>query len=144
MAVAYQVVIDCAEPHPLAEWWAEAMGWEVEPTDEAFIRRMVEEGHATADDTITYRGELRWATGAAIIAPDEASGPGRRLLFRQVPEEKSTKNRVHLDLRFGQDRIEAERDRLVAAGATFLHEGSEGPNRWFTLTDPAGNEFCVT
>ena len=36
----FQVTIDCAEPHELADWWAEALGWQVEPSDEAFIRRM--------------------------------------------------------------------------------------------------------
>ena len=52
MALDFQLVIDCAEPHTLADWWADALGWEVEDTDEDFIRRMVKEGFATDDDTV--------------------------------------------------------------------------------------------
>ena len=48
-----QVVVDCADPHPLADWWAEALGWQVEPQDEEFIRSMVDQGFATDDDTTT-------------------------------------------------------------------------------------------
>ncbi|MGY1600743.1 VOC family protein [Geodermatophilus sp. SYSU D00815] len=140
MATDFQVVIDCARPHELADWWAEALGWQVEPQDEAFIRRMVEAGHATEADTTTHRGALVWREGAAITSPD----PGRpRVLFQLVPEAKTVKNRVHLDLRVGDERREAEIARLVAAGATELHRGSQGPHAWATLADPEGNEFCV-
>jgi hypothetical protein len=144
MAFAYQVVVDCSDPHRLAEWWAEVLGWEVEPQDEAFIRRMVDDGQAAEEDTMTYRGRLVWAVGAAIVAAEGAKAPGGRILFQTVPEAKTVKNRLHLDVRVGQDRIEAERDRLVGAGATYLHDGHQGPSRWFTLADPEGNEFCVT
>ena len=49
MAFDFQVAIDCAAPHELADWWAEALGWQVEPQDEAFIRRMVERGAASEE-----------------------------------------------------------------------------------------------
>jgi predicted enzyme related to lactoylglutathione lyase len=61
-----------------------------------------------------------------------------------VPEPKSAKNRVHLDLRIGEDDVAAVVERLTAAGATILHEGQQGPHAWVTLADPEGNEFCVS
>ena len=143
MAIRFQVVVDADDPHALADWWAAALEWTVEPSDEAFIRSMIDQGMAAQHDTTTHRGVLVWKEGAAIIAPDGETGPGSRILFQAVPERKTVKNRVHLDLKVGEDHIEATRDRLVAAGATFLHEGHQGPQRWFTLTDPEGNEFCV-
>jgi hypothetical protein len=136
----FQVTIDCAEPHELADWWAEALGWQVEPSDEAFIRRMIEAGHASEQDTTTHRGVLVWKEGAAIRSPD----PGRpRVLFQQAPEGKTVKNRVHLDLRPGEEDPAAVVERLVAMGATELWRGSQGPHSWVTLADPEGNEFCV-
>jgi hypothetical protein len=140
MATDFQVVIDCAAPHELADWWAEALGWQVEPQDEAFIRRMIDGGYATEDQTMKHKGALVWKEGAAINSPD----PGRpRVLFQQVPEGKTVKNRAHLDLRVGAERREAEVARLVAAGATELHRASQGPHEWATLADPEGNEFCI-
>ena len=86
MAYVFQVVFDCAEPHRLAAWWAEALGWTVEPTDEAFIRRMIAEGHATDADTTTWAGQLVWREGAAIRHPDDPEqGTRRRILSVQTP-----------------------------------------------------------
>jgi hypothetical protein len=136
----FQVTIDSSSPHELADWWAEALGWTVEPSDEAFIRRMIEAGHASEEDTTTHRGVLVWKEGAAITSPD----PGRpRVLFQQVPEGKTVKNRVHLDLRPGGEDPAAVVDRLIAMGATELWRSSQGPHSWVTLADPEGNEFCV-
>jgi len=141
MATDFQVVVDCAAPHELADWWADALGWQVEAQDEAFIRRMIDAGYATDDETTTHNGALVWKTGAAINSPD----PNRpRVLFQEVPEGKTVKNRMHLDLRVGAERREAEVARLVAAGATELHRASQGPHEWATLADPEGNEFCVS
>ena len=141
MATDFQVTIDCSAPHELADWWAETLGWQVEPQDAAFIRRMIDAGHASEADTTTHRGALVWKVGAAITSPD----PGRpRVLFQLVPEAKTVKNRVHLDLRVGEERHEAEVARLVGRGATELSRGSQGPYRWVVLADPEGNEFCVT
>jgi hypothetical protein len=140
MATDFQVVVDCAAPHELADWWAEALGWTVETQDEAFIRRMIEQGYATEAETTTHGGALVWREGAAINSPDQ----GRpRVLFQLVPEGKTVKNRAHLDLRVGDERREEEVARLVAAGATELHRGRQGPHAWVTLADPEGNEFCV-
>ena len=141
MATDFQVTFDCSSPHELADWWAEALGWSVEPSDEAFIRRMVDAGYATEEQTTTHRGVLVWRDGAALNSPD----PGRpRVLFQHAPEPKVVKNRTHLDLRVGADRQEAEVARLVGMGATELWRASQGPHAWVTLADPEGNEFCVS
>jgi len=143
MAYDFQVVIDCARPHVLADWWADALGWEVEPSDEAFIRRMVAEGHASEEDTTTHRGKLVWREGAAIRHP-EGLHRAPRVLFQLVPEPKTVKNRVHLDLRIGEDDMDQTVERLTAAGASFLHRGNQGPHHWVTIADPEGNELCVS
>jgi Glyoxalase-like domain len=141
MAFDIQVVVDSQSPHELADWWAEALGWEVEPQDEAFITRMVQAGAATEADTLRHRGALVWALGAAITSPE----PGRpRVLFQRVPEGKTVKNRLHLDVRVGPEQREAEVARLVQLGATELWRHAQGPMEWATLADPQGNEFCVT
>jgi hypothetical protein len=141
MAFDVQIVIDCSSPHVLADWWADALGWQVEPQDEASITRAVDQGQASAEDTTRHRGALVWRAGAAITSPE----PDRpRVLFQVVPEPKSVKNRLHLDVRVGTARREAEVGRLLAAGATELWRGSQGPFTWVTLADPEGNEFCVT
>lgn len=136
-----QVVIDCRDPHELAHWWAQALRWQVEPQDELFIRSMIDQGHATEADTRTYRGALVWATGAAITHPDGGNAP--RILFQQVPEPKTTKNRVHLDLRAAGEPTTDELDRLLALGATRAGGGNEGPHHWVVLTDPEENELCL-
>jgi len=143
MAYEFQVTQDSADPHKMADWWAETMGWQVEPSDEAFIRKMIAEGYASESDTRVHNGSLVWAEGAAIRHPDGLQR-APRVLFQRVPEPKTVKNRMHLDLRIGADDVEAAVDRLVARGATFLHRGQQGPSSWVTLTDPEGNEFCVS
>ncbi len=141
MAFDVQVSIDSSAPHDLADWWAETLGWSVEVQDEAFIQRMVDTGAASEADTTRHRGALVWRVGAAIHSPE----PGRpRVLFQQVPEEKTVKNRVHLDVSVGAERRETEVARLVARGATELWRAAQGPHAWVTLADPEGNEFCVS
>jgi len=140
MSYSVQVTFDCADPHGLAEWWAETLGWQVEPQDEAFIRRMVEEGHASEDETTIHRGSLVWRAGAAIVDPE---GTGPRILFQIVPEGKSVKNRVHLDVRIGDDDPQRVREQLVARGARPIGQGRQGPHSWTTFQDPEGNEFCL-
>lgn len=145
MAYDFQVTFDAANPHTLADWWADALGWVVEPSDEAFIRRMIAEGHASEDDTTTHDGQLVWKAGAAIRHPDTPErGPRKRILFQAVPEPKTVKNRVHLDIWVGAENVEAELARLTAKGATFLHRGRQGPHSWVTIADPEGNELCLS
>jgi predicted enzyme related to lactoylglutathione lyase len=103
--------IDCADPVTLAGFWSEVLGRPVNPGADA--------------------------ENAAIDATDPASGP--RLAFHKVPEPKTVKNRLHLDLR--TDQFEAESNRLVGLGATPLWEIERPTIRWTTFTDPEGNEF---
>lgn len=143
MAYEFQVTVDCADPHMLAEWWAETLGWQVEAQDEEFIRRMVSAGHASDSDTRLRNGALVWKVGAAISHPD-GTQRAPRVLFQLVPEAKAVKNRVHLDVRIGADDAERAMTSLIERGAKFLHRGQQGPYTWVTLADPEGNEFCVS
>ncbi len=140
-----QVTIDCERPHELADWWAETLDWEVEPQDEAFIRSMIEQGFATDDDTATHRGSLVWRTATAIRpGPGDDAPDGPRILFQVVPEPKSVKNRVHLDLRPPADAdLGALRAGVEARGARRIGEGRQGPHHWVVYADPEGNEFCL-
>jgi glyoxalase superfamily protein len=143
MAYEFQVTVDSGDPHGLADWWAETLGWQVEPQDEAFIRRMISAGHAADSDTKLHNGALVWKEGAAIRHP-EGTERAPRVLFQLVPEAKTVKNRVHLDVRIGADDVDRAVAGLTARGAKFLHTGQQGPYSWVTLADPEGNEFCVS
>jgi hypothetical protein len=70
-----------------------------------------------------------------------ANGP--RIFFQRVPEPKSSKNRVHLDLHVGPDRYEAEADRLEQLGARRLWYSDDRGGKCWTMADVEGNEFCV-
>jgi hypothetical protein len=139
MALEFQVSMDCADPHAQCEFWAGALGYEVEPSDPAFIKRMIAEGHATEAQTAIVKGELRWKDGAACSDPE---GKHPRMYFQLVPEEKAGKNRVHLDVRTPDKAAAVE--RLTGLGARTLYEESQGPHSWITMADPEGNEFCVS
>jgi hypothetical protein len=146
MTLNIQIVVDCKNPHELADWWAETLEWAVEPQDEGFIRSMIEQGFATEAETATHHGKLVWREGAAIRPPAEldAKAPAHRVLFQIVPEEKTVKNRVHWDVRLAGADKDAVRTALVARGATFLWSASQGPHSWHTMADPEGNEFCIS
>ena len=139
MTTSFQICIDSADPHALARFWAAATGYEIEDND-AQIRRLLEAGVATAGDVVETNGRLAWKTATAANDPD---GRLPRLLFQQVPEPKTVKNRWHLDLHVGPDRRDDEIARLTGLGATHLWDGQEGPSVWATMSDPEGNEFCV-
>ncbi|QII00014.1 VOC family protein [Rhodococcoides fascians A21d2] len=141
MGYRFQVVVDSANPHALAKWWAQTLGWQSEPSNEDFIREMVAAGHAREEDTTTFEGVLVWQAGAGIVDPDSPDSP--RVLFQSVAEPKSVKNRLHLDIRVGDER-ESVVTELEARGAAVLHRGTQGPSVWITMTDPEGNEFCVS
>ena len=95
-----QICIDAADPHLLNRFWAAATGYEVEDHHDGILG-IVDAGYATLDDTIEIDGRLAWKIAAACGDP---SGTGPRLLFQQVPEAKTVKDRVHLDL---QRRLDA-------------------------------------
>lgn len=70
-----EVTVDCNDPHSPFDW-SEALGWEVEPSDGAFIRRMVAAGHALPEDAITYRGSAAAArrVGVDVVVPARPGG----------------------------------------------------------------------
>jgi hypothetical protein len=148
MAVAYKVVIDCADPHRLAEFWATALEYVVEDNS-TLIKELLAGGLVSAEQTTTVDGQLRFRHAVAVRDPDApvnertGVGLGGRVLFQIVPEPKTVKNRVHLDLHVGVERRADVVERLTAAGGRVLWEGREGPNAWVTMADPEGNEFCV-
>jgi len=77
-----------------------------------------------------------------VLMPDEDDGSGMVLQLQRVPEPKSGKNRLHLDLHV--DAVEPEVDRLVALGAHPLGEPTiDSGYRWRVMADPEGNEFCI-
>ena len=144
MARTLQVAIDCADPAALARFWAEALGYVVQPPPE---------GHDSWESWLAAMGvpESEWNSASAVIDPD---GAGPRIFFQQVPEEKAGKNRLHLDLRITagpsapvderRRAVEPEADRLVALGATVVGSVEEMGSWWLVMRDPEGNEFCLT
>lgn len=147
-AIRTQLVFDCADPHAIAAFWAEALHYEHEELD-TFIRGLLDAGHVPEELTTQVGGKLRWRELATIRHPEDpvdgrGAGLGRRLLFQQVPEAKSVKNRLHLDLLVGPDAIDAEVERLVGLGATRVSEHDDESGRWVLLADPEGNELDVS
>ena len=144
MAYSLQIVVDALKPHELADWWAETLGWAVEASDEAFIRSMVDQGFASADQTMRHHGVLVWKDGRAVTAGPDAGSGQPRILFQSGDAKRAGKNRVHWDVRLGGEDKASVRASLEARGATFLWEASQGPHAWFTMADPEGNEFCIS
>ena len=147
-AIRTQVVIDAADPHALAAFWAEALHYEHEDIG-AFVQGLLDAGHVPAELTTEVGGQRRWKELATLRHPDDGvdergAGTGRRLLFQAVPEPKTAKNRVHLDLLVGPEAVDAETERLIDLGATKLHEHDGPDGRWILLADPEGNEFDVS
>ena len=142
MSPAIQIAVDCADPHALVRFWAAALDYEVEDHHDQ-ITEIVAAGHATEDDTVEIDGRRAWKTAAACSDPH---GSGPRVLFQAVPEPKTVKDRIHLDLHHlqGDEFRESEVGRLIGLGATKLWDGQQGPQRWVTMADPEGNEFCVS
>ena len=147
-AIRTQIVFDATDPHALAAFWAEALHYEHEDVG-AFVTSLVDAGHVPVEYTIEVDGKRRWRSVASLRHPDDpvderGSGTGRRILFQAVPEAKTVKNRVHLDLLVGPEHHDAQVQRLVGLGATVVsvHDGDEG--RWTLLVDPEGNEFDVS
>lgn len=147
-AIRTQVVFDAADPHALAAFWADALQYEHEDID-AFVSGLVNAGHVPVDDTIEVEGRRRWRSVASLRHPEDpvderGAGTDRRILFQAVPEPKTVKNRVHLDLIVGPERLEAEVERLVALGASVVGVSDGEGGRWTLMTDPEGNEFDVS
>ncbi|MBZ2198835.1 VOC family protein [Occultella gossypii] len=121
MATLREIVIDCRDAPALARFWAAALdGYEVRAYDDAEVARLAGLGLTPETDP--------------TVAVD---GPGPTLFLQQVPEVKTVKNRVHVDLS-SNDRT-AEVARLVDLGARVVAQ----QDGWTVLGDPEGNEFCV-
>lgn len=123
------IVIDCAHPASLARFWAAALGYRVRPYREEDLSLLRSLGIDDVEDD----------PNVAVDAPDGSP----TLWFQRVPEGKTVKNRVHLDLT--PDRSMGEEvARLTGLGATVVREvDEEGRRRWTVMRDPEGNEFCV-
>ncbi|WP_037674363.1 VOC family protein [Streptomyces griseus] len=144
----WKLVIDSGDPHAQADFWAAALGYEVEDNS-ALIERLIDVGAVPADLTIEWHGRRAFRDLMAVRHPDDpvdegsGTGLGRRLLFQRVPEAKTVKNRLHLDVHAGAERRVEEVERLRGLGATVLREVKEPGGQWVVMADPEGNEFCV-
>ncbi|MFE4635596.1 VOC family protein [Streptomyces sp. NPDC056773] len=113
----HHITFDAQEPYALAQFWSEVTGWPIHPDD-------------LADDP------------EISLVPGQPGVTG--LLFVQVPEGKSAKNRVHLDIQPTTGTRDENVERLIALGAKIQgdHRREDGTG-WVTLTDPEGNELCI-
>ncbi len=119
-AFVSHTTIDCRNAYELSEWWKAVLGY------------------ADLDGDPNLPGHEE----CMIRDP----GTGHRLLFIEVPDDKSVKNRMHLDLRPRSASRDEEVEVLLAHGATLVADlrGTYGPGTgWVVLADPEGNEFCV-
>ncbi len=145
MTRVVQLTFDCADPAALAAFWAEALGYRLDPPPAGFD---------SWPEALAAWGvpESEWNSRSAIT-PEDGAGP--RIFFQRVPEAKTVKNRLHLDVRAapglqGDERmsaLETEADRLVALGATRDHrieaDPTTGDEGIIVMLDPEGNEFCL-
>ncbi|KUN08918.1 hypothetical protein AQI95_07365 [Streptomyces yokosukanensis] len=144
----WKLVIDAADPHTQADFWAAALHYTAEDNS-ALIERLLAAGALAGEATVEYHGRPAFRDLIAVRHPDDpydpqtGTGLGRRLLFQRVPEPKTVKNRLHLDLHAGPERRTAELARLQALGAQVVREVKEPGGEWLVLTDPEGNEFCL-
>jgi hypothetical protein len=147
--VHHQLVIYAADPHRLARFWAEAMGYLLEDNT-SLIEPLLESGVAKESDTVVIDGRRFWGEAVAIRHPDDpvdertGIGLGRRLLFELQTTRKDDENRLHIDLNVGRERLKEETERLTALGATWIYDRNDAPRAVFArLSDPEGNEFCI-
>ncbi|WIM99299.1 VOC family protein [Actinoplanes oblitus] len=139
-----QITFDCADPAGLAAFWAEALGYRLQAPPPGFA------SWEQALEAMNIPPERR-NDASAVVDP---KGAGPRVFFQRVPEGKTAKNRVHLDLRAapglaGEERmaaLEAEAVRLAGLGATRVSRREPAPpleGGHIVMTDPEGNEFCL-
>lgn len=146
MAVSYQLVIDCSSPERLVRFWAAALHYVVAPPPQNFD---------SWEDFFSSIGVPDDELGGGADRIEDPDGEGPSIWFQVVPEQKSIKNRIHIDVNAGggrsspldarRERVEAEVTRLVSAGAIRLRtHAQEGLDHYaVALTDPEGNEFDV-
>ncbi|MER5781510.1 VOC family protein [Streptomyces mobaraensis] len=149
MALSWKLVIDSTNAPALADFWAAALEYEVEDPS-ALVGQLLAAGHIGEEAVTVHRDRKTFRGFAAIRHPDDPFDPisgvgrGRRLLFQDVPEGKSGKNRLHIDVHSEPGGLDELVDRLEGLGATRVHEVDKGPaGRWWVMRDPEGNEFCA-
>ncbi len=123
----YTIVVDCHDIGAQAQWWADVLGWKkiYEADDEVVLVARLGHGGVGQGDTV-------------------GTGSVQGLVFVSVPEGKTVKNRLHIDLApHTSDDRDAEIARLLSMGATRVNVGQTGDESWDVLADPEGNEFCV-
>jgi hypothetical protein len=146
MAVRYQLVVDCADPELMVRFWAAALGYEVEPPPPGF---------ATWDDWRRDIGLPESYLGISADSIIDPAGGGPRIWFHALPDTKTVKNRLHLDIHAsgGRDlplearrqQVDAEARRLCDLGATqTVVMATEGMDHYAVgMRDPEGNEFDI-
>lgn len=151
MPVSFQLVIDCREPERQARFWAAALGYVLEPPPEGF---------ASWDDWRRDIGLPDEYLGLGTDSIVDPQGEGPRVWFRQEPDAKVVKNRLHLDVHASggtstgdrsvplatrRERVDAEARRLADLGATITGPlGAEGLDHYaMGMKDPEGNEFDI-
>jgi hypothetical protein len=146
MAVSYQLVVDCAAPDVLAHFWAEALHYVISPPPSGFD---------SWEDFYRSIGVPEDQLGVSPDRIEDSQGEGPGIWFQIVPEKKSVKNRLHIDVFASggrgspydvrRERVEAEAARLVSLGATRLHTVvEEGLDHYaVAMADPEGNEFDI-
>ena len=152
MALHWKLIIDAAEPHALADFWAAALEYVVEDPGQ-LVAELLRNGDLPESATVIHAGTRRFAGLAAVRHPEEpfdpfsGAGRGRRLLFQAVPEAqtaKTTKNRLHIDVHDSERPLEGLARRLELLGATRVELVDPGPaGTWWVMRDPEGNEFCA-
>ncbi len=148
MTIEWQLTIDCADPERLVRFWTVALGYVPAPPPP---------GHATWRDYYLSIGvpEDELGDGDALDRLVDPSGRGPLIWFQQVPERKTLKNRLHIDLTVGggrsvplterRSRVDALVAELSAAGATAIRVNDlpDEDHYAVSMSDPEGNEFDV-
>ena len=143
MATSFQVTFDAHDPRGLGTFWADVLGYVDQPPPDGF-----EDWDAFLDAQGVPPGERDRAW--AVVDPE---GVGPRLFFQRVPEGKTAKNRVHLDVSCSggrqvppaerRERVDARAAELVARGARAIGPREGMGDYWVVMQDPEGNEFCL-
>ncbi|MFH9419280.1 VOC family protein [Streptomyces sp. NPDC017529] len=149
MTLTWKLVVDSTNAPALADFWAAALEYEVEDPS-ALVGQLLAAGHIGEEAVTEHDGRKLFRGYAAIRHPEDPFDPtsgvgqGRRLLFQDVPESKSGKNRLHIDVHAGPGGLEELVARLEGLGATRVSEVDKGPaGHWWLMRDPEGNEFCA-